>query len=282
MPVFPWSARGGVPPLGDPALDALLTGNVLPEDAPEELRPVAESLAALNAAPHSSELAGEAKARALFRAAAAQPAEPAHSHRRKRRPLPSLRSVRLAAAIAAGLVVLGGTALGAYAGILPVPVQRSAHQTGGASPAPHSAPPAPAVPQATGTAHLPKAKAGRRVNAKGARGLCNAYAHQKAHGKQNSAVFRKLAAAAGGAAKIPAFCASVRQPGASVPTQPSPQPATSAGPPSSRPGQPGAHPTGKPSSHPTGKPSSHPTGKPSSHPTGKPSHPTGQPTSILV
>ena len=269
MPVFPWSVRGGIPPLGDPALDALLTGNVLPEDAPEELRPVAEAMAALNAAPHSSELAAETKARALFRAAAAQPAEPVPSHRRKRRPLPSLRSVRLAVAIAAGLVVLGGAALGAYAGILPVPVQRSAHQTGGASPAPHSAPPASAVPQATGTAHLPKTKAGR-VNAKRARGLCHAYAHQKAHGKKNSAVFRKLATAAGGPAKIPAFCASLSQPGTSAPVQPSPQPTTqpgaSAGPPSSPPGQPGAH----------------PTGKPSSHPTGKPSHPTGQPTSILV
>jgi hypothetical protein len=269
MPVFPWSARGGIPRLGDPALDALLTGNVLPEDVPEELRPVAEALAALNAAPHSSELAAEARARVMFRAAAAQLAEPAPSHRRKRRPLPSLRSVRLAVAVAAGLVVLGGAALGAYAGVLPVPVQRSAHQTGGASSAQHSAPPAPAVPQATGTAHLPKTKPGR-VNAKRARGLCHAYAHQKAHGKQNPAVFGKLAAAAGGAAKIPAFCASVRQSGASGPTQPSPQrttqPGTSAGPPGSLPGQPGAH----------------PTGKPSSHPTGKPGHPAGQPTSILV
>lgn len=270
MPVLPWSARGGIPPLGDPALDALLTGNVLPEDAPEELRPVVEALTALNAAPHSSELAAEARARAIFRAAAAQPAEPAHSHRRKRRPLPSLRSVRLAVAIAAGAVLLGGAALGAYAGVLPIPVQRIAHDTGGTSPAQHSAPPTPAVPQATGTAHVPKAKAGRRVNAKGARGLCNAYAHQKAHGKQNSAVFRKLAAAAGGAANVPAYCSSLSQPGAPAPAQPSPQPTTKPG-----------HATGPPSS-PPGQPGAHPTGKPSSHPTGKPSHPTGQPTSILA
>jgi hypothetical protein len=266
MPVFPWSERGGIPPLGDPALDALLTGNVLPEDAPEELRPVAEAMAALNAAPHSSELAAEARAMAMFRAAAAQPAEPVPSHRRKRRPLPSLRSVRLAGAIAAGAVLLGGAALGAYAGVLPIPVQRSAHATGGPSSAQHGAPPAPAVPQATGTAHLPKPKAGR-VNAKGARGLCHAYAHQKAHGKQKSAVFRKLAAAAGGAANIPAFCASLSRPGASAPAQPSPQPTTQpgtpAGPPSSPPGQPGAHPTGRPSSHPTGPPS-HPAGQPAS------------------
>lgn len=269
MPVFSWSARGGIPPLGDPALDALLTGNVLPEDAPEELRPVAEALTALSAAPHSSELAAEARARAMFRAAAAQPAEPAHSHRRKRRPLPSLRSIRLAAAIAAGAVLLGGAALGAYAGVLPIPVQRSAHDTTGTSSVHHSTPATtPAVPQATGTAHLPKAKPSR-VIPKGARGLCNAYAHQKAHGKKNSAVFRKLAAAAGGAANIPAYCASLSQPGTSGTAPPSPQPTQpepSAGPPNSPPGQSGDH----------------PTGKPSSHPTGKPSHPTGQPTSILA
>ena len=266
MPVFSWSARGGIPPLGDPALDALLTGNVLPEDAPEELRPVAEAIAALNAAPHSSEVAAEARARAMFRAAAVQPAEPAHSHRRKRRPLPLLRSVRLAAAIAAGAVVLGGAALGAYAGVLPIPVQRAAHSnTSGASSAHHSAPSTAVVPQATGTAHLPKAKPGR-VIPKGAHGLCNAYAHQKAHGKQHSAVFRKLAAAAGGTANIPAFCASLSQPGANAPAPPSPQPSTQPAPSTGPPGQSGDH----------------PGGKPSSHPTGQPSHPTGQPTSILA
>ena len=269
MPVFPWSARGGVPPLGDLAFDALLAGNVLPEDAPEELRPVAEAIAALNATPHSSELAAEARARAMFRAAAVQPAEPAHHHRRKRRWLPSLRSVRLAMAIAAGAVAIGGAALGAYAGVLPIHIQSSAHNTGGAAPAQHTAPPAPTVPQATGTARLPKAKPGR-VNVKGARGLCHAYAHQKAHGKQNSAVFRKLAKAAGGAANIPAYCASVTQPGASAPSPP-------AGPPGPQPTTKPGHSTGKPAS-PPGKPAS-PPGKPTSHPTGKPSHPTGKPTS---
>lgn len=266
MPVFSWSTRGGIPPLGDPALDALLTGNVLPEDAPEELRPVAEALIALNAAPHSSELAAEARARAMFRTAAAQPAEPVHSHRRKRRPLPSLRSVRLAVAVAAGAVLLGGAALGAYAGVLPIHIQSSAHDTSGAPPAQHTAPPTTAIPQATGTAHLPKPKAAPK-KVKGARGLCNAYAHQKAHGKQNSAVFRKLAAAAGGAANVPAYCASLSQPGPSAQPSPLPtQPAPSTGAPNTPPGQSG----------------NHPTGKPSSHPTGQPSHPSGQPTSILA
>lgn len=267
MPVFPWSARGGIPPLGDPALDALLSGNVPPEDAPEGLRPVAEAIAALNAAPNSSELAAEARARAVFRAAAGQPAEPVRSHRRRRRPLASLLSARLAAAVAVGTMVLGGAALGAYAGALPTSVQKIAHDTIGArapSSLHHSAPPAPAVPPATRKPHHHKAKVGHG-NAKGARGLCHAYAHQKAHGKKNSAVFRKLATAAGGPANIPAFCASLSPPGASAPSpsatpptgQPSPQPTTKPG-----------HSTGKPTS-PPGQPSTHPTGKPTSHPTGK-------------
>jgi len=50
MPIFPWPARGDVPPAGDPTYDALLTGSLLPEDAAEGLRPVAEAFAALNAA----------------------------------------------------------------------------------------------------------------------------------------------------------------------------------------------------------------------------------------
>ena len=47
MPIFPWPARGDVPPAGDPTYDALLTGSLLPEDAAEGLRPVAEAFAAL-------------------------------------------------------------------------------------------------------------------------------------------------------------------------------------------------------------------------------------------
>jgi hypothetical protein len=54
MPIFPWSSRGEVPPVGDPAFDALLAGNLLPEDTAEGLRPVAEAIAALNAAPVAS------------------------------------------------------------------------------------------------------------------------------------------------------------------------------------------------------------------------------------
>jgi len=73
-------------------------------------------------------------------------------------------------------------------------------------------------------------------------GLCNAYKHASVHGKsaQHSIAFRNLARAAGGAANIAAYCATIPHPG-----------------------------SGSPSSHPTGKPSdlpSHPSGKPSDLP----------------
>ena len=69
--------------------------------------------------------------------------------------------------------------------------------------------------------------------------------------------FRNLAAAAGGAAKIAAYCAAVPHPGSSQSSKPAPA---------------RTHPGGQPASHPTGKPSSqrhtpHPAGRPSSAPT---------------
>lgn len=253
MPIFPWPGRAGVPPVGDPAFDALLVGNLPPQDAAGGLRPVAETITALNAAPSASELATEASAVAVFRGAIGRSAEPVRPPRRRPSLLTSLLSAKLAAAGAAAAVVLGGTAAAAFAGALPASVQKIAHETIGAPTARHSAPATPVGPRATGNA---------------AYGLCNAYAHMKAHGtaKQKAVAFRNLAAAAGGAAKVTAYCASVAHPGAA----PSGHPA----------GQPSGHPAGKPTAHPAGPPSAHPTGPPSPHPTGKPtSHPTGKPTS---
>jgi PT repeat len=171
--------------------------------------------------------------------------------------LTSLLSAKLAAAASVAAVALGGTAAAAaFTGSLPAPVQKLAHTTIGAPSAHHSAPATPVGPQPAGNAGS---------------GLCTAWAHMKAHGTaaQKATAFRNLAAAAGGAANVKAFCAAVTHPGPS-------------GQPTSHPtGQPSSHPTGKPSDLPTGKPSSHPTGKPSSLPTGGPSnHPTGKPTSL--
>ena len=261
MPVFPWSAPGDVPAVGDPAFEALLAGNLPPQDAAAGLRTAAEVIAGLTWAPVISELAGEASALAVFRGAAGMSGEPTRSRPRRHRLLTSLLSAKLAAAVAIAAVTLGGGAVAAaaYTGALPASMQQLAHNTIGAPPAPHSASSAlsatPAGPDASGHA---------------AYGLCTAYAHLKAHGsaKQKAVAFRDLAIAAGGAANVTAYCAGVAHPG----TSPS--------------GQPASHPTGKPSSMPSQAPTGHPSGRASTVPsqaptTGQPtSHPTGKPTSI--
>ncbi len=267
MPIFPWSSRGDVPPVGDPAFDALLAGDLAPGNTAEGLRPVAEAIAALNAPPVTSELVAEARDLALF-SAAGRSGVPDRSRRRRRPLLISLLAAKLAAAAA---VALGGAAAAAYAGVLPAPVQKFAHDTFGA-------PPVGAHP-ATQPARR-ATSAGPAATRQAAYGLCTAYAQVKAHGTagEKATAFRSLAAAAGGAANVTAYCARAAHPG----TTPSPAPsARVTGKPSTLPAKaPATHPGGRPSSHPTGKPSSHATGRPASHPTGRPaSHPTGRPAS---
>jgi hypothetical protein len=262
MPIFPWPARGDVPPIGDPAFDALLAGTLRPQDAAEGLRPVAEVIAALNGAPVTSELAAEGRALAVFRGAAGSPAEPIRSRRRRHPLLAPLLSAKLAAAAVAAAVALGGAAAAAYAGVLPASIQKLAHDTIGAPPAAPGAQPTrsatPAGPAATGRA---------------AYGLCTAYEHMKEHGTaaQKAVAFRNLAAAAGGAANVTAYCAGAAHPGATPSGKPSTHPS----------GRPTTLPTQVPTTHPSGKPSTHPSGRPTSLPSQVPTgHPTGKPTSV--
>jgi hypothetical protein len=255
MPNIPGSQRDEVPELPDRALDALLAGDPLTDEGAAGLQPATPLLAALTAAPEGSELAGHARALAEFRRRDGMPAHP-RSRRRRSRLLTTLLSAKAAAAAAAAAAALGGVATAAYAGALPAPAQQLAHNTIGApSPKPSNSPagqPAatPSGPDATGPAAF---------------GLCTAYSHAKAHGSasQQSVAFRKLAAAAGGAGNIAAYCAAVPHPGSSHQgsshsSQPVPVPSHS-------------HPAGKPSD----RPATQPTGKPSSHPSGKPSSAAG-------
>jgi hypothetical protein len=168
--------------------------------------------------------------------------------------LTSLLSAKLAAAAAAAAVALGGTAAAAYAGKLPAPMQKIAHDTIGAPKTPAAHPTSHGAPQPTPTA-LP---------GHAAYGLCTAYDHQKAHGSaaQQAVAFRKLAAAADGAEQVKAYCAGVAHPG-------SPSPRT-----------PATHPAGKPSTLPSHAAHTHPAGKPTSPPShGPATHPAGKPTS---
>jgi hypothetical protein len=146
---------------------------------------------------------------------------------------------------------------------LPAPAQQFAHSMIGAPQPGHR----PGTPQATpartdaGTPQATPARTdavGPDAAGPAAFGLCSAYAHAKAHGtaSQKAMAFRNLAAAAGGPAKIAAYCATVPHPGSSQSSKPAPA---------------RTHPGGRPASHPTGKPSSqahpHPAGRPSSAPT---------------
>jgi hypothetical protein len=272
MPNIPRSQGADVPELPDGPLDALLAGDLLTDEAFAGLQPAAALLAALNAAPQDGELAGHARALAEFRHRGSMPVRSRRPARRRLRLLTSLLTAKAAAAAAAAAVALGGVATAAYTGALPASAQQFAHNAIGApSPKPRHS---PGTPQATPT--RPDAT-GPDASGPAAFGLCTAYAHAKAHGTatQKAVAFRNLAAAAGGAAKIAAYCAAVPHPGSSQPGQATPARSHRSGQPTSAP----THPSGQSTSHPTGKPSPLPTPHATGKPTSAPTHPSGKPSS---
>lgn len=258
MPISLWADRGDVPPLGDPAFDALLARALRPEEAVASLRPVVESFAALYAAPVHSGPAAESSVLAAFRGLAAPYGNRTGVHRAGvHRPGHLLRfrlvSAKLAVA-AAAVAVTAGSAAAAYAGVLPAPMQRLADAVIGAPLGSRGTP--QRVPGVPGLSLTPGSSA---------YGLCHAYerALAQGHPEHDPATLRRLAAAAGGAARVTAYCAQVAHPGN-----------PSAGHP--------AHPQhGKPSALPTrhGKPSPGAThhGNPSALPTPAGTH-HGKPT----
>jgi hypothetical protein len=251
MPNLWWLSRQDAPDMGDASLAALLAGSEPDQGLPPGLQPLADALASLTARAASDELAGEAAALAEFHHRVGVPVPVSRSCHRRRPLLASLLSARAAAAAAVAALGLGGFATAAFAGALPAPAQQFAHHTFGA-PASGGGQPTGTHPAATAT------PAGPDATGAAAFGLCTAWAHAKAHGtsSQQAVAFRNLAAAAGGASNVTAYCAAVPHPGASSSHSP--------------------HPAGPPASHPTGPPAAHPTGPPASHPT---PHATGHPTS---
>lgn len=136
MPNIPQPQRQDEPVVTDSDLAALLAGMT---DAAAGLRPVADVLAALTAEPTVMELAGEARALAEFRRRAGAPV-PSHRARRGTAGLSSRFGVKVGASVTAAAIVLGGGAAAAYAGVLPAPIQRLAHEAIGAPiPAPRHA-----------------------------------------------------------------------------------------------------------------------------------------------
>ena len=136
MPNIPQSPLQDGSAVTDADLAALLAGE---RDAAPWLQPVADVLAALSAEPSPGELAGEARALAEFRQRAGAPV-PRHRARRGAAGLTSRLSAKAAAGATAAAVLLGGAATAAYAGVLPAPIQRFAHDIIGA-------PNAPSAPQ---------------------------------------------------------------------------------------------------------------------------------------
>jgi hypothetical protein len=229
------------------------------EDAAEQ--DLATLFAALRAPAEPHELAREGEYLAAFAAAQALRSDP--PDRRRTSVLTSLLATKTATRVAAAAAaVAAAAATGAYTGTLPDRLQNVAHDTIGA-------PAGDVRAQRPGTA--PKAdpttspRASHRVDATdaAAHGLCTAFA---AGGlATTSTAYRSLAEAAGGPAGIPAFCATVDEPGRPS-DKPSVQPT----------GNPSAHPTGKPSDVGTGKPDGKSTGKPTDLRTGKPTDAPGR------
>lgn len=256
MPTFPWQTRPEAQ-----ALDALLSGNCRPEEAPADLRPVAEVLVALQAPPDRQEVAGWGQALTVYREIAGRPGMPGRPRSRRPRLIAPPLGARFAAAAGAAVIaVLGGGVAAAYTGSLPGALQKIAHEAiaapgvreGSAAPTPPSSG-HPAGPSVTGAAVY---------------GLCNAYQHAEEHGNasQRSVAFRHLVNAAGGADQVAAYCASVPHSGATSPPgrlvgqTVSPTDASHDQKPTTPPGKP-TTPPGKPTK-PPGKPTTPPAGKP--------------------
>jgi len=243
----------GIP---DPAFAALLAAGTPLADPSPPMQHVADALAALRAAPASDEAAGKTAALAQFRQRVGVSSHPIRSRHRRPTLLSPLLSAKAAAVAAVAVVGLGGVATAAFANALPSAAQKFAHDTIGA-PSPHAS--RNAHPGDNANAGHSGTPVGPNASGPAAFGLCTAYSNATQHGTaaQKAVAFRNLEKAAGGAANVASFCASVTHPGASA------TPGS---------GAPTSHPTGEPTSHPTGAPTSHPTGAPTSLPTGPPSN----------
>ena len=264
MPNIPWSPRADVPELPDGALEALLTGDLVTDEACAGLQPAAALLAALNAAPHDGELAGHARVLAEFRHRGGRPVHARRSARRRSRLLTVLLTAKAAAAAAAAAVALGGVAAAAYTSTLPAPVQQFAHSVIGApSPQPSRRPGTPQPSRRPGTPQATPARTdavGPDATGPAGFGLCTAYARAKAHGtaSQKAVAFRNLAAVSRRRGQDRRLLR-----GGAPPGQLAVQPAGLGPGPPGRPAL--LHPTGKPSSRPTPHPAGRPSSAPSTH-----------------
>jgi hypothetical protein len=210
--------------LDEETAERLLAGDLTPAEAPPAYAKVAELLATAAAEPTPEELAGQPAALAELRAVT-RPRRAATRARRAARP-PRRRWAGLAAVALVGALVTGGAA--AATGGLPEPVRDVARSilgtAGDPTPGPDDGQPAPVVPtggaddpavappgsQAGGSVGLEPGTTAAGPAAQPDRvGLCRAYlaSLDKQQGKEMEAsAFERLARAAGGKDRIPAYC----------------------------------------------------------------------------
>jgi len=213
--------------LDEETVERLLAGDLPPSQVPPGYARVAALLAATAAPPTPEELAGQAEVLAELRAVTRPRRAGAHT-RRAARP-PRRRWAGLAAAALVGALVTGGAAAAA-SGNLPVPVRDAARSIlgtvggvgGDLEPATSSQPSAASGPASASTIPGPKGPqpAGSTAPGSGPKGagpvaepdkegLCKAFlaSQDKEHGKKmEAAAFERLAKAAGGQSRIPAYC----------------------------------------------------------------------------
>jgi hypothetical protein len=198
--------REAPPTLDDETADRLLAGRLDPADAPPGYAAVANLVAAATAPATTEELDGEPEAVARF-AATARSGSPTRASITRREGVPRrLLTVKAAAAVLAAVLSIGGVA--AAAGVFPAPARPAADHGRGSS---GSGTATPGRSDATTTSATGERGNGTGPDATGPAkdGLCRAWASGQGgeHGKrEDSTAFRALAAAAGGADKIAAYC----------------------------------------------------------------------------
>jgi hypothetical protein len=122
--------------------------------------------------------------------------------------------------LAGGAAVIGGTAVAAYADLLPASIQQAAHDSIGA-PVPgatESADPTD-TPTTTSTATPTSAPVGPDATGPAAYGLCTAFTHGGLN--VTSVAYASLANAANGADNIATYCATIPKPGPTATHSPS-------------------------------------------------------------
>ena len=201
--------RGSPPTLDDETADRLVAGRLDPADAPPGYAAVTKIVTAATAPATTEELAGEPAAAARFTAMARSGFPTRASTTRRagvpRRPL----TVKAAVAVLAAVLSIGGVA--AAAGVFPAPAQPAAdHRPDN----PGSGPATPGRSDAATTTAAARERGsdtatGPDASGPAKDGLCRAWQSGQGgeHGKrEDSTAFRALAAAAGGADKIAAYC----------------------------------------------------------------------------